>query len=266
MLTNRLRELLKSPGPAFGIWAYLTDAAVIELMGAAGIDYVGIETEHGNYNLETIRNHMRAASASNIGTLVRTSSRDRSLVLQLLDMGAEGILFSHIEGAEEAATMVAACRYAPVGNRGVSNGRPAQRYGANGIEGGIRGFQKWANENVVVGVMIESRSAYDDIEEIAKIPGLTFVQVGASDLAVSLGHAGEVSHPALRSAFERIQTVCREAQVFLGYTVDHPSYPVPLSELRELGYKLLIAGKDTDLLMRALASRAAVVNAVQTGA
>lgn len=156
--------------------------------------------------------------------------------------------------------MVRACRYAPLGNRGVSQGRPAQAYGAHGVEGGLKGFQNWSNENLVVGVMVEDRSAFDDIAKIVKIPGLTFIQVGASDLSVSLGHVGEVGHPELRSAFERVQTACQGAQVILGYTVNHPAYPVPLSELRRQGYKFLIAGKDTELLMRALASRLEVVN------
>jgi 4-hydroxy-2-oxoheptanedioate aldolase len=236
------------------MWLYLHDPAVVDLIGAAGFDYVGIETEHGSQDFSVIRNHIYAARANNLGTLIRTGTRDRAIIQRLLDLNVEGLTFPHIKDATEAAEMIAACRFAPIGNRGVSGGIAGS--GTHNMSS--KELAQWNNEHLVVGVMIEDLSALDDIDNIARLPGLSFVQVGAGDLSAALGHRGEPGSPEVQAAFKRVEAACKRAKVPLAYMLDHPGYSVPFPELLDAGYRLIVCGKDTDLLrdsLRAVSGR-----------
>jgi 2-keto-3-deoxy-L-rhamnonate aldolase RhmA len=50
---------------------------------------------------------------------------------------------------------------------------------------------KTANQETVLVLQLESAEAYENIDEIARVPGVDVVLVGPTDLAASLGFIGE---------------------------------------------------------------------------
>jgi 2-keto-3-deoxy-L-rhamnonate aldolase RhmA len=111
---------------------------------------------------------------------------------------------------------------------------------------------QWFNQQVVVGLMIEDESAVDDIEKIVAIPGLDVIQIGATDLAASMGHMGVTSHPTVVAAIERVRAACLGTNLTLAMTVGHPSYPLGHDELVAQGYRMLICGIDMGIVMAGL--------------
>ena len=48
---------------------------------------------------------------------------------------------------------------------------------------------------MIVSAQMESKKAYDNLDEILAVKGLTYLAGGPNDFAASLGHPGEPDHP-----------------------------------------------------------------------
>ena len=61
--------------------------------------------------------------------IVRVGAGEPAIVLRALDQGAEGILAPHLDNAAQAAALVDAAHYPPVGHRGFATYSRAGRFG-----------------------------------------------------------------------------------------------------------------------------------------
>ena len=130
-----------------------------------------------------------------------------------------------VNTAEQAAAVVRFARYAPEGARGVGLAR-AHGYGAR-----VREYLSRANDEIAVIVTAEHAQAVDNIEAIARVPGVDAVLLGPYDLSASLGLMGQIDHPAVVAA-----------GVPLGY------FGVTAAAVQPYvaqGYTLIVAGVDT---------------------
>jgi len=48
---------------------------------------------------------------------------------------------------------------------------------------------------MIVSAQMESKKAYDNLDDILAVKGLTYLAGGPNDFAASLGHPGEPDHP-----------------------------------------------------------------------
>jgi len=55
-----------------------------------------------------------------------------------------------------------------------------------------------ACDDVVVALMIEKKSAVENLEEILSVDGVDMVQFGPADYSLSIGLPGELNHPKVR--------------------------------------------------------------------
>jgi 2-keto-3-deoxy-L-rhamnonate aldolase RhmA len=112
-------------------------------------------------------------------------------------------------------------------------------------------FQEYvqsANEDVAVVVQAEHIEAVEHIEAIVQVPGIDAVLIGPYDLSASLGRLGEVDHPEVISAVDRVTQACQGAGVPLGV------FGISAKAVRpyiERGYTLIVAGADALLLGQA---------------
>ena len=258
MLMNRMRELLNRSEPALGAWTNLSDPSIPEIMGIAGLDYTFIDTEHNGLDLEGVKNHLRAARAYGLANMVRVYTPDEKFVLRILDSGAEGILSPHCTSPDDARAAVAAVRFPPAGSRGYTMNSRGADYGGHGKRDNTEMAEE-LNRLLVCGIYIEDIKGVDQIEDIVSVPGVDFVQVGPGDLSASMGLTGTVDHPDVVKAVDRIRTACNDAGVAIGMTVEHPSVSLSYAELREQGYKALIVGNDSGMLLKGFQSRLASI-------
>ena len=107
----------------------------------------------------------------------------RARILRILDIGASAIQVPQVNTAEQARRIVAAAKYPPVGNRGAAFSPRAAGYG---FFGGAA-HAKASNEGLGV-MMIETREALDNLDEILKVPGIDALFIGPNDLSFSMGH------------------------------------------------------------------------------
>ena len=195
VIDTRLPELLRGTRALSGIFVGPPAPWLVEMCGHAGFDFVVIDNEHGPSGTETIEHMIRAARGAGVLPVVRTYEDD---ILRVLDMGASGIQVPQVDTAEQARHVVALAKYPPMGIRGAAFSTRAAGFGFFGGERQIAD----ANQGTAVIVQAESRTAIDNIDAIAAVPGVDVVFFGPNDLSFSMGHPGQMNHPEVVEAIE----------------------------------------------------------------
>jgi 4-hydroxy-2-oxoheptanedioate aldolase len=180
--------------------------AIFEIIGLAGFDFVWIDMEHSTADFSTVEHLCRAADAVEMESLVRVPDKHPSSVLRALEAGAGIVNVPQVETAEEAAAVVNAAKYAPVGQRGFCNSSRGTRYG---FSGSVEETFAAANERVVVMAQIESVRGVQNAEAICSVPGLDIVFVGSADLSQSLGVVGQFDHPLVLESTRQVLRAAR---------------------------------------------------------
>jgi 2-keto-3-deoxy-L-rhamnonate aldolase RhmA len=201
---NRTKALMAAGQPALGVSLTIPDAFVAEMVGAAGFDFVFIDTEHSPITIDQLQIMLIALRSSPSTTLVRPVANDPALIKQILDLGAEGVVVPEVHDVASAAAAVEATRYPPSGLRGFGPRRAAR------LDGGRPNYLRHADQQIAAFVMIEHSEAVDDIDAILQIPGLDGIMVGPADLAVGMGHLLELDHAAPAAAIERVFDACQQ--------------------------------------------------------
>ena len=178
---------------------------------AGTFDFLWIDDEHAPISPETLRGHLLAARAHGTAALVRVPYLHTAFIKNALDTGAPGIVVPQIRGVEDVKQMVADCRYPPLGSRGYGPTVPSNY----GRDGGPDYIER-ANASIFVSPQIETASAVDEIEAIVAVAGVDSVVIGPYDLAASLGHVGDVEHPAVVQAIEHVISSAKKAGLFVG--------------------------------------------------
>lgn len=167
-----------------GSFCAIPHPVAVEVMAAAGLDFVCIDWEHAQIGRDAVENLVRAADVHGVPALVRVPGHAPEAVAAALDSGARGVLVPRVSTAAQAARTVEAARFPPEGSRGVGPGRAAG-YGYR-----IAGYLDVANAETVVAVQVETAEGLANAAAIAATPGVDMVFVGPGDLSVSLGAVG----------------------------------------------------------------------------
>lgn len=231
------RQRLKSGERLIGTMITLASPETAEVLASAGFDWLFLDNEHSPMEAPQLQTVIRAAG--NTPCVVRVSHSAEVPIKKALDIGAAGIIAPQVNSAAQAAQVVSWARYAPLGTRGVGLGR-AHGYGLK-----FQDYVNSANDHVAVIVQAEHIDAVNDIEAITRVPGVDAVLVGPYDLSASLGRLGEVTHPDVVAAIDRVTAACRAANMPLGiFGLSAPAVQPYL----ERGYTLIVVGADTVLL------------------
>ncbi|GAA1383850.1 aldolase/citrate lyase family protein [Pseudonocardia kongjuensis] len=212
MLTTRprrIRAAWEAGTTAYGVAVQLPSPDLVEIAGQAGLDYAWIDAEHGSLSLSEIRELIRGADAVGIDTVVRVPDHDPSFIQRVLDLGAAGIMAAHVCTVEQAATLVAAARYAPAGLRGAC---PATR-SVGHVTTDWTGDRRRADDDVLVFGLIEDPEGLENVEAIASQSGIDGLVFGPFDLSMAQGLDGDVGHDKVRKMHDRVVRACRDAGV-----------------------------------------------------
>ena len=95
----------------------LSDPAVSELAGDAGMDFTWIDAEHAPHTIESVMGHIMALRGTGCAPLVRVAWNDPVILKPVLDLAPAGVIIPMVCTADEAKRAVAACKYPPAGIR-----------------------------------------------------------------------------------------------------------------------------------------------------
>jgi 4-hydroxy-2-oxoheptanedioate aldolase len=178
-----LRVRAASGERLLGVLLRMPAEELVEMSAIAGFDFVLIDCEHGPADLVPLRQHIAVAAVHGVPVVVRVGEGDSGMILRALDQGAQGILAPHLDTASDAAALVAATHYPPVGTRGFATYSRAGRFGGTDPSA----HRDWFLANTLVLGMIESPAGVGAVGEIVATPGLDGIMIGPADLAAASG-------------------------------------------------------------------------------
>jgi 2-dehydro-3-deoxyglucarate aldolase/4-hydroxy-2-oxoheptanedioate aldolase len=234
---NHLLETLQDGRIALGCSLNeARDPGMVYAMAAAGADTVFIDQEHNLHNTETVFDLVAHAHAAGISPLVRPPQIDYAWITRLLDGGCQSLLIPHVRHPSEVERLIDLAFYHPRGRRGVALVGGA---GVNYQEvTSATDVMRWANENLLVGLIIETPEAVEALDELL-LPGIGLALVGHGDLAQLYGVPGDPRHHLVLEAQERVLALCAEREI--AYGVFQPSPHLIASEV-EQGAQLIVHG------------------------
>ena len=216
MKKNPVADLLRDGKPAIGTWVTLSPhPRVIALYAACGFDFVIIEMEHTDFGLETVGALLLTAREAGLVPFVRPpGTHDAHNLTRLLDSGAQGLILPAIDSPEQIDGILQATKYHPRGHRPL-NLRGVHTDFASLDTGTITTH---VNANTLSVVMIESRKGLDALSEICAVDGVDAIMIGPDDLSQDMGIPGQLEHPDLLAAIDRIFETCAASGTPCGLT------------------------------------------------
>ena len=196
---QKITEKMKNGQPVVGVFVLLADSSVSEIVGYSGCDFVWIDSEHGMMDRREIYHHVLAAQSAGACAFVRVPGVEYYQIKNTLDMGPDGVIFPFVHPPESARQAVEACTYpADGGKRGIGPLR-AIHYGVDNEPD----YLKVAKDEVWKIFQIESMTAVDNVEAIAKVPGYQSLFIGPADLGMSMVNVAPEDKPALIADIQR---------------------------------------------------------------
>jgi len=236
--------------------------SIAEILSGAGYEWVVVETEHTAIDVSEVLRLVIAIEHAGAVPLVRLAWNDPIQCKAVLDSGAAGVIVPMVNTRADAELAVKMAKYPPLGFRGVGLAR-AQGYGARFAE-----YVAGANDATLLMVQIEHKDAVANIDAIVSVPGIDGTFIGPYDLSMSMGLAGQLDHPDVVAARNRVLAATRAAGLVAGIHLVHPDRAVATlpTYIRE-GYQFIALGTDIlflgdscrDLQTRAAAAAAASV-------
>ncbi|PKP85617.1 MAG: hypothetical protein CVT80_01605 [Alphaproteobacteria bacterium HGW-Alphaproteobacteria-2] len=229
-----------------GTFVKLRDPAVIEILAAAGLDFVILDGEHAPFGRESIELAMLAARAARLPALVRVPEGSKTWVATALDCGAAGIMVPHVSDVETAERLARLMRF-DTGGRGANTATRAAGYGSRDVATHLAA----ARDETLLICQIEDRAGAASAADIAAVDGVDALFLGPVDLSVSLGAAGP-NDPAVQATCAEVLRIAEVQGVAGGLYLGAPQ---GLAAARAAGVTLPVIGSDHGFL--ASAARAA---------
>ena len=240
-----VKEKLARGEVVFGSFLHLPSPDVVEIYGLAGFDLVILDTEHGTMGFERLQDMARAADVHRMGTVVRIPAGAYQRILSALEIETSGVVVPHVNDAETARQVIREAKYYPLGRRGLATTARAGNYGTVDIAE----YCRRANEGTLVIVQIENLEAAEKSAEIAAVDGIDMLLVGPRDMSQSAGDPGNVDHPKVAQAMEKVAASARAcgkvASTFAG------SMPFARKAL-DMGFQTIFYACDTIILSNAV--------------
>jgi 2-dehydro-3-deoxyglucarate aldolase/4-hydroxy-2-oxoheptanedioate aldolase len=235
----------KKLATAFGLGQFC-DPKFIEMIGTVGgWDAVWLDQEHAGLTIEQISHAARAAKVVGLDCFVRLAPTDYATVMRPLEVGAYGIMAAQVRSTKQAAQVIEWAKFYPQGMRGVNSS------GVDGAFGTVpmADYMKQANDETYVIIQIEHKDALECVEEIAALKHLDALFIGPADLSQSMGLPGQLDHPKVIEAIERVAAACKKTGV--AWTI-LPKDAALAKRCVELGCAMLSLGTDNVALFRGL--------------
>jgi 2-keto-3-deoxy-L-rhamnonate aldolase RhmA len=246
MRRNRLRELLRADQPSLGTHIHISWPSIVELVGHSGMfDYVEFVAEYAPYDLYALENLGRAVDLfDHMSAMMKIEQEPRTyLTVRAIGSGIQNVLFADPRTADDVRECVRAVRAETPQARG-RHGVGMRRDVGFVLEGDSPAFAQ-ALDDAVVALMIEKKSAVEDLEGLLSVPGVDMVQFGPADYSMSLGIPGQWDHPRVQEAERYVIETALKKGIAPRAEITHPD---EAKEYLDLGVKHFCIGTDVSIL------------------
>jgi 2-keto-3-deoxy-L-rhamnonate aldolase RhmA len=218
----------------------------------AGLYLILLDLEHGPSSLETLADVAASGRGAGIEIFARVPELLKGYVSRALDCGCTGVMVPMVESGPQAELLAGWCKFSPAGIRGLGGIGTHTNFAP--VKGGeAPAFMSATNDQVLAIAQIETAGAIEQIEAIAAVAGLDALLIGPNDLAVSLGHTGDLQHPEVLAAIGKVADAARRNGKIFG--IHGPD--ALMERYRSKGLRLIMSKLDINLLLAAMGEIAA---------
>ena len=222
-----------------GTWLSVGSPAIAELAALCGFDWVLIDLEHGSAPENAVLEQLRALRGTPTKGIVRVPAPHADLIARMLDWGADGIMVPHVNSAREAAAIVEAASYPPVGKRGFSRTVRGHQYGLRAPED---------TPSPLIIAQIETCEAVGAANEIASVNGIDVLFIGPADLQLDLKVHPQSEPLTYSECLHRVVGASRDAGKSAGILLRDAG---ALKEHLAIGFNHIAVDGDLSILRKA---------------
>jgi 4-hydroxy-2-oxoheptanedioate aldolase len=248
MIENKLKKQWSTNKSTLNGWLSIPSAFTAEIMAEQGYDSITIDVQHGAIDFSDCISMLQAMRASGITPISRVPWLDPAIIMKVLDAGSMGVICPMVNNRSQAEELVSYCKYPPNGVRSFGPTRANISLGAN--------YWQEANQNIFCLAMIETKEAYDNVEEIAATPGLDGLYIGPADLTLGLGK-GQLApgfdreEPEMIEATKNILVAAKKNNKIAALHCGSPEYA---AKAINWGFNMVTISNDVRLLISASSS------------
>lgn len=233
-----LKQKIKDKNSVYGGFVTIPAVQVVENLAIPKkLDFVWIDAEHSSMTISQVQSLIIAAENKSTAGIIRVPKNGIENIKPYVGTGAVGIVVPNIKTAADAKLAVDSIKYPPLGKRHVGPER------ANDYLKNVDKYRSHANQKTLVILMIETKEAVENIEEIAKVEGVDVLHIGPYDLSLSLGV--DRNSQQLKEAIATVEKTAQAKGIALG------SYAANINsakKLRKKGYLFFTVPGDMQLL------------------
>lgn len=219
---------------------------IASILANAGCRFALFDMEHTGLGFETLKWLFATCRGLPLEPMVRVPRGEYTWLARSLDLGARGVMIPMVESAEQAHSIVQACRYPPAGRRGAAFGFAQCDY----LGGDVGAKIAASHARTLVIAQIETERGLEHVEQIAAVDGIDVLWVGHFDLSNFLGIPAQFDDPRFDAAMSRVAEVARRHGKAAGFMATDAAW---IERAREMGYTMIAGGTDTGLLQDAYA-------------
>ncbi len=233
------RRLLKGE-KCSAAWIQLGSPIACEILAESGFDILVIDGEHAPISPEMMPSLMMATKGTGVMPMARVPWNDLVQIKRFLDSGIQGIHIPYICNREEAQRAVNACKYPPIGSRGIAGSPRACGYGQNRNQ-----YIQRINEELLIMLAVETPNAIDQLDDIMEVEGIDGIFIGPFDLSASMGHVGCPGDSEVQEKIHQAEMKIKAAGKLMGTTAGNAT---KAKTLYERGYDYVIFASDSTSL------------------
>ena len=181
----------------------------VDFVASSGLfDVMWFDLEHFDISTRDLAVLNLIAQGCGMNTIARIKAADYQVVMRTLETGVNGIMCAMVADAAEAAQIVSWAKFNNpasqnneiIGQRGWNGGNMDADYGRIPVLEYIR----YQNTQTVILCQIENAAALANASAVAAVPGVNGLFFGPGDYSASVGLAGQITHPHVYAAMEKV--------------------------------------------------------------
>lgn len=146
-------------------------------------DYTWFEMQHSTLEFRDVEAMIAACPRVAATPMIRLPDAQEWHIQHATDIGVLGVIIPTVDDVDRAREGVKWAKYPPFGRRSAGQGQAASLWSAFG------NYRATINDNMFVGIMIETPTGVANAYDIAMVPGVDVVFIGNNDLSSFSGYA-----------------------------------------------------------------------------
>jgi len=249
-MKNIAKEKILKNELCLGVGLRQTRTADIgKIMSTCGYDWLFIDMEHNSMDIDIASQISVAAQDAGITPIVRVPDFAHHHATRVLDCGAMGIVFPHVDDASTAQKLVSNCLYPPNGHRSMTGVLPQLDF----KQKPIAEVAKLINDNMLIVIMLESPEAISNVDSIAAVEGVDVILIGTNDFCMEMGIPGDYNNPKVKEAYSKVIEACKKYGKTPGMGGVYNEEL--MSEYIGMGMKFILSGSDLSFMMQSASQR-----------